>query len=521
MIFRFSGNTFPNVSFIPFFGCRYIEFVLKLKSDSNVPTPKRKKSTKNDVDQPLSGYMASLVNKIANNISLKLHNIILKYVEEDIVVSMNIQLLSFDSADDNWRPAFIDISPTKVFLKKIISITDLTICLDKRNAMGKIDVCQEPILYRCSLQIRMLRKYNISSLHKSSLTRIDVFTENIELNISAQQYPMFIRLLVLAMTLKEGTSNVRPSDSVTEDEYDEENGESMLLWAWNMLPSIFPVESDDEEDDQKGHYLHAGLYVTNFSITIKSQEFTTDNIVHSTKKIKYHPILRISVSGIYANAITLGNRWFSMKGGISFIGMYPLGMCTCGKKHNVSTILASADVPFDHKLFLNDSLQDANCPENRGENRNYDLSWDTYYAEPLDDIAKTPALSFDVVHYVDIPDDMSRSSMLGSDLEYSNLSESFCARCLVGSFNFKYCNSFIHIMDALKEYLDSYDYVPYGEDKCPITLNQLSPPSTEDYDALMSDIPLRVYEVKILQPVIELIVEREESKIKVRRFVVR
>lgn len=490
---------------------------MKLKSDSNVPTPKRKKSTKNDIDQAPSGYMASLVNKIANNISLKLHNIILKYVEEDIVVSMNIQLLSFDSADDNWNPAFIDISPTKVFLKKVISITDLTICLDKRNAMGKIDVCQEPILYRCSLQIRMLRKYNVSSLHKSSLTRIDVFTENIELNISAQQYPMFIRLLVLAMTLKEGTSNVRQTDSVTEDEYDEENGESMLLWAWNMLPSIFPVESEDEEEDQKGHYLHAGLYVTNFSVTIKSQEFTTDNIVHSTKKIKYHPILRISVSGIYADVVTLGNRWFSMKGGISFIGMYPLGMCTCGKKHNISTILTSADVPFGHKLFLNDSLQDLNCPENKGENRNYDFSWDSYYVQSLEDtsMAKTPALSFDVVHYVDIPDDMSRSSILGSDLEYSNLSESFCVRCIVGPFNFKYCSSLIHIMEALKEYLDSYDYVPYGEDKCPITLNQLSPPSTEDYDALMSDIPVKVFQLKIIHPTIELIVEREESKIKV------
>ncbi|KAJ6640172.1 Vacuolar protein sorting-associated protein 13B [Pseudolycoriella hygida] len=495
-----------------------IEFVLKLKSDSSAPTPKRKKSTKNDVDQALPGYMASLVNKIANNISLKLHNIILKYVEEDIVVSMNIQLLSFDSADDNWKPAFIDISPTKVFLKKVISITDLTICLDKRNAMGKIDVCQEPILYRCSLQIRMLRKYNISSLHKSSLTRIDLFTESIELNISAQQYPMFIRLLVLAMTLKERSANVRQTDSVTEDENDEENGESMLLWAWNMLPSLFPVEDEDDDGDQKGHYLHAGLYVTNFSVTIKSQEITTDNIVHSTKKIKYHPILRMSVSGIYANVVTLGNRWFSMKGGISFIGVYPLGICTCGKKHNVSTILTSADVPFGHKLFLDDSLQDPNSPENKGENRNYDFSWDSYIAQPLDEttMTKTPAVSFDVVHFVEIPDDMSRSSILGSDLEYSNLSESFCVRCLVGTFNFKYCNSFIHIMDALKEYLDSYDYVPYVEDECPITLNQLSPPSTEDYDALMSDIPLKVFQLKIVHSVVEWIAEREESKIKIK-----
>lgn len=200
------------------------------------------------------------------------------------------------------------------------------------------------------------------------------------------------------------------------------------------------------------------------------------------------------------------------------MGMYPLGMCTCGKKHSISTILTSAEVPFGHKLFLTDSLQDPNCPENKGENRNYDFSWDSYYARSLEEtqMAKTPALSFDVVHYVDIPDDMSRSSILGSDLEYSNLSENFCVRCIVGPFNFKYCSTLVHIMEALKEYLDSYDYAPYSEEKCPITLNQLSPPSTEDYDQLMTDIPLKIFQLKIFHPTVELIVEREESKLKVR-----
>lgn len=31
---------------------------------------------------------------------------ILKYVEEDIVLSMNIKLLKFESANDKWEPAY-------------------------------------------------------------------------------------------------------------------------------------------------------------------------------------------------------------------------------------------------------------------------------------------------------------------------------------------------------------------------------------------------------------------------------
>lgn len=86
-----------------------------------------------------------------------MNNIILKYVEDDIVVSMNIQILTYNSCDENWKQAFIDIHPIRIRLRKLITISDLTVCLDKRNTAGKIEFCQEPILYRCSLEARILR----------------------------------------------------------------------------------------------------------------------------------------------------------------------------------------------------------------------------------------------------------------------------------------------------------------------------------------------------------------------------
>lgn len=489
----------------------FSEFVLKLKTNDTTTNVPKKEKKKTEVVQAPPGYMASLVNKIANNISIKLHNIILKYVEEDIVVSMNIQLLSFDSADEDWNPAFIDISPTKVLLKKVINISDLTICLDKRNALGKIDICQEPILYRCTLQARMLRKYNISSAHRSSLTRIDIFTDSIELNVSAQQYPMLQRLIVLAMTLRDGTMrkvvNPNPAnpEATADDDTDEGNEDSMIAWAWNLLPSIFPTEFDEDDDEEKGHYLHTGMYIDNLKITFKSQEISTDFIAHSTKKIKYHPILRISLMGIYMDSVTLGQRWFNMKGGISYIGVYPMGMCTCGKKNNQTRIFNSADILCDHKAYLNDSLKDEECPENNDQFRSYDRLWESHLSKVSEDflLKRTPAIAFDVIHQVEIPDDVARSSNLGSDLEYSNLSESYLCRAIVGSFNFKYGSSLVHIIETLKDYSDSYDYAPYAQEKLPLTLSQLSPPSTEDFEALMADIPIKMYQLSIYKPVLE------------------
>lgn len=52
------------------------------------------------------GYIQSLINKIVSNISIHCNNLILKYVEEDIVLSMNVRLLKFESADEKWEPAY-------------------------------------------------------------------------------------------------------------------------------------------------------------------------------------------------------------------------------------------------------------------------------------------------------------------------------------------------------------------------------------------------------------------------------
>lgn len=56
--------------------------------------------------EPPQGYVQLLINKIVSNIRICCNNVILKYVEEDIVLSMNIKLLKFESANNKWEPAY-------------------------------------------------------------------------------------------------------------------------------------------------------------------------------------------------------------------------------------------------------------------------------------------------------------------------------------------------------------------------------------------------------------------------------
>lgn len=58
---------------------------------------------------------------------------------------------------------FINEAPELV-LRKVINFADCTVCLDRRNASGKIDFYQDPLLYKCSFRTRLHFTYeNINS----------------------------------------------------------------------------------------------------------------------------------------------------------------------------------------------------------------------------------------------------------------------------------------------------------------------------------------------------------------------
>uniref|UniRef100_A0A182JVY1 Vacuolar protein sorting-associated protein 13B n=1 Tax=Anopheles christyi TaxID=43041 RepID=A0A182JVY1_9DIPT len=488
-----------------------IEFVLKLRdtNDRNVPKREPPRKGKSTEEAPPPGYMASLISKIANNITIRCHNVILKYVEEDIVVSMNIQQLSMESADSGWNAAFIDMSPTKVSLRKLINIVDLTICLDKRNSAGKIEVCQEPVLYRSTLQLRMLVKYNVSSQDRSSLTRIDVHSKFLDFNVSSQQFPMLMRLFDLALALKQGKIKTEPMQTIPEgglEVEDEDGQESLLSWAWNLLPSFFPEENEsDHSEEHDSRVLHTGMYIDQLRIIFKTQELIGDGMVGTTKKIKYHPILRFDFHQVYGEMIACGLKWFNVTLGISRVQVQSLEDCPCGQRDGTVKDIFESIEPVQQTGESSTHLESSFFSDSTGGNRKYNVNWNYHLSSFSQErlLQKFPAIAIDIIHEVQLPDDR-RTSEFGSDLEFSNLAEKYMIRVFVGRFRAKISADTIHRFETLVSYKNFYEYPPYYEDKPMPTLAQLPPPSAEDYDALMHEIPLRQIHITLQSPTIEL-----------------
>jgi len=66
------------------------------------------------------------------------------------------------------------LKATDLVLRKMINFSDCTVCLDKRNASGKIEFYQEPLLYKCSFRTRLHFTYDNLNSKMPSIIKVGI-----------------------------------------------------------------------------------------------------------------------------------------------------------------------------------------------------------------------------------------------------------------------------------------------------------------------------------------------------------
>ncbi|XP_069969328.1 intermembrane lipid transfer protein VPS13B isoform X2 [Bactrocera oleae] len=492
-----------------------IEFVLKLRRDkpddvsSASSSPQRKagetakKRRRSEDQQPAQQTPGSgIVNKIINNISLECQNIILKYVEDDIVVSMNVQLLQFGAADERWKMTMTDVHPVKVLMRKLVKVSDLTICIDKRNSAGHIEVCQEPILYRCSFDVRILRKYNTNTMTMTSLTRIGIFTKSMDVNITSMQFPMVMRLIDITKDFgRNNTKNLttEQEDVIVDQENEVASRDSFMLWAWNKLPTLSfepPVFEEPNVEEISGHLRDIGLYLEELNVTLKNSELIVDTFVSNTKRIKYTPIVRLTLGGLYFEKVSCEDQnWRSLRSGISYLIVDPLGSYKIDDISEAALITSSSLANLTG--FMENSLFDEKITTL--DNKvyiNYNEYMSTYTDEYL--LNRTPIIAFDSVEYKTTKVRDNRQPE--HETAAQTIKDTHLAyRVLSSGLTFRWNQSFRQVKQTIQDLIDSYDYSGYHVDQLDTpaqgntNISKLPPPLMEDYDELMEHIPFCIY----------------------------
>lgn len=174
-------------------------------NSSGTPLSKSRRRIKRQPTEELPpGYLQSILNRIVNNVTFIINNLILKFVEDDIVLSVNVKSAECYSCGVDWKRAFVDISPQELVLRKVINFSDLTVCLDKSSADGRIEHYQEPMLYRCFIMCRLHMTYDSVNAKMPTVTKLNVFCEKLDWLITDTQLPMFIRLIEMCLALYYG-----------------------------------------------------------------------------------------------------------------------------------------------------------------------------------------------------------------------------------------------------------------------------------------------------------------------------
>ncbi|KAI5694281.1 hypothetical protein M8J75_014089 [Diaphorina citri] len=285
--------------------------------DPNLPSLEPGTASLTPVESSNSTYMISLVRRVLSNLKIVCNNVILKIIEEDTVLSLNIKTIQCDSVDEKWLPAFTELSPKDLFLRKRIKLLDITICLDRRSSSGHIVTFLEPLLFKCSLEMRLCQQFDKN--YETRLTRLDVCCDKMRYIVSKPQLYLLLKILELVVNLKKVISKSKlnsshggpqppssptglppsppssptpaspqrkepplptPTPLLPESSGGEEVG--WFGWAWRLIPSLLV----DEElgpalprDAVTGHTLRIGLYIKQLQLSLKLR---IDNILVSS-----------------------------------------------------------------------------------------------------------------------------------------------------------------------------------------------------------------------------------------------
>ncbi|XP_066034107.1 intermembrane lipid transfer protein VPS13B isoform X3 [Chamaea fasciata] len=529
---------------------------------SAVKSRRVQQSASPDPDLP-PGYVQSLIRRVVNNVNIVINNLILKYVEDDIVLSVNITSAECYTVDEFWDRAFMDISATDLILRKMINFSDCTVCLDKRNASGKIEFYQEPLLYKCSFRTRLHFTYDNLNSKMPSIIKIHTLVESLKLSISDQQLPMFIRIMQLGIALyygeignfKDGESedlichtkdmlgNITgtedeassvmqyPTQYISQDPYlhqDDDQQQGWVSWAWSFFPAI--VSYDDEENDSGGiddgtaeqqksqslkdPVISVGFYCTKATVTFKLTEMQAESSYYSPQKVKSKEVICWEQEGTTVEVLMKGELFFDCQ--IGFVGCQ--AMCLKGimgikdfeenmnrSDEEACFFNCGENLSVKGMTYLTNSLFDYRSPENNSIRAEFILDA-AHHKETYTEIAGMQRFGAFYMDYLYTMESTSgKVSGNQQDLssvkseDFGSVQEMSTKSLIVGPLNLRLDSSAVHRIMKMIVCALEHEYEPYSKTKPDIIDGSRTMPSSEEVASLEEYIPTRLTTFTVLK----------------------
>ncbi|CAK1554618.1 unnamed protein product [Leptosia nina] len=491
-----------------------IECILSL--DPSIPdeTVLQERRRSQVVEAP-PGYMQALVRRIVSNISVRINSLIVKYVHDDIVLSLTVKRLAIDSVGGDWQPLFADIDPADPQIRRLVCLDDLTLCLDKSDSDGKIRFYQEPVLYRCQLDLRVLTRLVSAKTRRASSFVVQLRSSLMSWGVTSEQLELLLRLLrdnPLAnrkpMSPAPKQSFMQPPlHSAASNSAEPVRSESWSQWAWSWLPTWMDREGFEESPAPAAPIpLAFTVYLEQVALVFKvlEEEFgrqRSRNILSLSAK---HAVVKGSICSPTLLRVKFGARDVSLSSN---------GRCVCGHD-NINTIkdeptvyLVKTYVDEDdwkwtdedfngHKIELGVAADErmSDSPVDMSENAQAhpECSQRQMMAQTnvADDDKEVFWTKMSPVFYVELSHDRAPSDQLVNpydnpprDFEYSDWVEECVIKVVTQPLSLQVSADLLHRMGVIKQILESSLF--QNQDPPMRTL------TVEECEALSDNLPQR------------------------------
>ncbi|XP_063307280.1 intermembrane lipid transfer protein VPS13B isoform X1 [Pelobates fuscus] len=527
---------------------------------SQIRPRKIQQAAPTDPDLP-PGYVQSLIRRVVNNVNIVVNNLILKYVEDDIVLSVNITCAECYTVDEFWDRAFMDILATELVLRKVINFSDCTVCLDKRNASGKIEFYQDPLLYKCSFRTRLHFTYDSLNSKMPSVIKIHTMVDSLKLSLTDQQLPMFIRIMQLGIALYYGEiGNTKeeaedppsnPKDTVvnmpgSEEEMgtgipyqsqemfsipDDDDQQGWVSWAWSFVPAIVSYGGENEgegdytvtEDgtmmpgpksqQSKDPIVSIGFYCTKATVTFKLTEMQAESSYYSPQKVKSREVVRWEQEGTTVEVLMKGEPFFDCQ--VGFVGSQ--AVCLKGimgvKDFEENTNRSDMEACFftcgenlsnKGNTYLTNSLFDYRSPENNGIRAEFILD-STHHKETYTDMAGMQRFGAFYMDYLYTMESTGGKGSINQDFpsvkteDIGGFQEMSTKSLVVGPIDLQLDSSSVHRIMKMIACACDHEYEAYSSFQPATVEESKTIPSSEEVASLEEYIPTRLSSLTLMK----------------------
>jgi len=310
------------------------------------------------------GYLSGLLNRILSNIVYHIKDVVVRLIDDDVVLSITADSVESFSTNEFWNRMFIytDSLQGSYSLHSECIWSDVVLCLDQLGASGHIEQFQEPFVSKFCFTMRTEKGYKGG--HQISNT-VNFLSNTMDFSLTETQYCLFMRILDRIFALYYSTKklkgreveNISPTlssssqeekffdvaegfeDAVSTTEEFKEDINSTMGWGSWMWSFVGTVEDADNQANMAAQpsesSFELSILVNRITVDFKHTCKKSQGVFFAAPKISAQSVVLFHISGCFFKLlIEPTTQLYGMYTGFMGVWAELTGDCCCAGEGN-------------------------------------------------------------------------------------------------------------------------------------------------------------------------------------------